>query len=474
MEDENHFYFDSRANDMELWLVLLPFDSDSEKPTLLDIKNSCIIEGFQCELNEELIEKKIKNHTAIDSSEFLIGNGVQPKKGKDAFIEFCVLDPRGKLNVFDEYNRKDYRTHTQLICVKKDQELLQYFQETLGEAGINVLGQIIEGLKGKAIDITFGKNVSFIADLNTLYAKCEGCFFFDSNICYVDEVYIIDKDLDMGIGNIDTRIPILIQGDVKPGFKVKSLEDIRIEGNVEESIIRSEKGKVLINGGVIGQKSAIIYGKKGVHIKYSHHAMISSDSDIIIEESLIQSTVSCGKTLVLSSIDHGSIIGGSIRISNSIKAQKIGSPSEPRTNIFMGFDFEYEPKLHELDKKILSFEKEIVELKDDILGCEKLIHLYKNNSTDQQDQYKRRQKIIEKINKTDKMLSQVKIDLSDLEKKALLKDVSSIEISDIIYGNTFVYMRSKFLNISDELNNVKIYLRPIEKEIEIVVPEKND
>jgi len=474
MEDDNCFYFDSRVDNMELWLVLLPFDSDSEKPTLLDIKNSCIIEGFQCELDEELIERKLKNYSTLDSSEFLVGNGAQPKKGKDAFLEFCVLDPRDKLNVFDEYNRKDYRTHTQLICVKKDQELLQYFQETSGKAGINILGQAIEGIKGKAIDITFGKNVSFIADLNTLYAKCEGCFFLESNICYVDEIYIVDKDLDMSIGNIDTTIPILIQGDVKPGFTVKSLKDIRIEGNVEESIIRSEKGKVLINGGVVGRKSAIIYGKKGVHIKYSHHAIISSDSDIIIEESLIQSTVSCGKTLVLSSTDHGSIIGGSIRISNSIKAQKIGSPSEPRTNIFMGFDFEYEPKLHEFDKKILSYEKEIIELKDDILDCEKLIHLYKNNSTDQQHQCQRRLKTIEMINKTEKMLSEVKNDLSNLEKKALLKDVSLIEISNIIYGNTFVYMRSKFLNISDELNNVKIYLRPIEKEIEIVVPEKND
>jgi uncharacterized protein (DUF342 family) len=130
--------------------------------------------------------------------------------------------------------------------------------------------------------------------------------------------------------------------------------------------------------------------------------------------------------------------------------------------------------LHELDKKIISFEKEIIELKDDILDCEKLIHLYKNNSSDQQDQCLRRQKIIETINKTEEILFQAKKELSDLEKKALLEDVSSIEISDIIYGNTFVYMRSKFLNISDELNNVKIYLRPIEKEIEIVVPEKND
>jgi uncharacterized protein (DUF342 family) len=474
MEDENYFYFDSRTNDMELWLVLLPFGSDSEKPTLLDIKNTCIIEGFHCDLAEVLIEEKIKNHSTIDSSEFLIGNGVQPKKGKDAVLEFCVSDPRDKLNIYDDYDRKDYRTHTQLICVKKDQELLQYFQETSGKAGVNILGQIIEGIKGKAIDITFGKNVSFIADLNTLYAKCEGCFFLENNICYIDEVYIVDKDLDMSIGNIDTTIPILIQGDVKPGFQVKSLEDIRIEGNVEESIIRSEKGKVLINGGILGQKSAIIYGKEGVHVKYSHHAMISSDNDIIIDESLIQSNISCGKTLVLSSTNHGSIIGGSIRISDSIKAQKIGSPSEPRTNIFMGFDFEYEPKLHELDKKIISYEKEIIELKDDILDCEKLIHLYKNNSSDQQDQCLRRQKIIETINKTEEILFQAKKELSDLEKKALLEDVSSIEISDIIYGNTFVYMRSKFLNISDELNNVKIYLRPIEKEIEIVVPEKND
>jgi len=470
-EENTFFLFENKLDNMELWLVLLPTISISDRPNLLDIKNSFIIEGYQCPFDEEKITNLLNIYPEDDILEDKIGVGKLPEEGSNAKINLHVDNPTDQLVVINSSDRVDYKTHTRFVFVKKEQELLTVERETSGDTGEDIYGKPIEAAKGNSVDLSFGKNVEFIPEMNTLYAKADGCFMIESNKYYVNEVYIIDKDLDMKIGNIEIDIPIYIQGDVKPGFYVKSSKDIFIDGNVEGSIIRSEGGQVIIKGGILGQNSAIIYGKMGVQAKFAQNVMLSSEQDIIIESSIIQSTICCGQSLNLIGGDHGSIIGGTIRISKLIKSNNIGSASEPRIDIYMGFDFQYEEELHQLDKKIFYYEKVVSELNIELEKCLRKLKLYRSESAEYEVTLKKKSFIENDFSLKKSILDETKLELNTIEEKALLTTESMIEVSNIIYGNTYIHMREEKLNINNEIKKAKILLRPKNKEIEVLLPE---
>lgn len=466
-DQAEYFHLDVRNKAMELWMTLYPCHQEERRPQPKAIFSTVMKKGYQCEVDPDLIAKEIENYPKDEAREVLIGEGQPPRHSKDGRLEFHVQDPAELLQVIDETDRVDYRTHFRFVDVKKDQELVTVIAPSESLEGKNIFGESIPARVGKPAEVHPGKNITYLRDNGTLYASKDGCLLHHKGAFRIEEVFIVDGDLDMKTGNIETGTRVLIWGNVLPGFTVRSTQDIRIMGNVEGATVESSEGAVVIGGGIHGQRVGVVRASKGIRCKFAQLALLSTEGLVEVEDSLLHCTISCGNRLVVRGGRHAAITGGSIRIRRSIEAKVIGSPSEPHTDIVMGFDFKYEDQLHQLDRELQTAKKELEELRAQLDDIERLIKVYPKDSPEEHEQ----KRLLVELKK-EEIHARVHIEETGakvrvIEDKALLDEKSWIKVHGSVHGNTVVHMHNRHQKIESEIHGVTIELDPRQGTIDI-------
>jgi len=95
-----------------------------------------------------------------------------------------------------------------------------------GVDGVNVFGKTIDFKKGRNVDFNNGKNTYISQGGLQLKANTDGCVEISNGKVYVNDVYVVN-DVDNETGNIDFVGDVVINGDVKAGFSVKSRETLK-------------------------------------------------------------------------------------------------------------------------------------------------------------------------------------------------------------------------------------------------------
>jgi uncharacterized protein (DUF342 family) len=462
---DDNFSFIIKNNNSEVWIVLKS-TFEIEESSMTDINNHFIIAGYKSQLLEEQVKTLFENYKVGVDNEICISKSKKAINGIDASYELLVEDPRNKIKINEEDIRVDLKTHLNLVHVLEGQEIMKVIPETFGEQGYDVFGDLIEPIVGKTLDIKFGKNTTYDNDSNILFSLKSGLLKYEGDTIYIEESLVVDGDLDISIGNVNTEVPIIVTNDIKSGFSVISEKDILVQGNVEGADVQSTNGRVVILGGVLGQNKANIYGLEGIDSKFVLNANLTSKGDIKIEDSIIYSNINCGKTLTLFGETHGVIIGGNIRITNTIKSKSIGSINEPTVHIYMGFDFKFENEIKELDKNILLLRNDIDVVTNSLVEVNLKLSRLKSGEDygvflDRKHKYEIHLIDLKK-DFNDKMKS-----LKRVERESLLDVDSEIYVTKNIFRNTHLHMFRKSIKIDNELNNVKITYKPNVDEINI-------
>lgn len=456
---KSKYQFEPSEDGMELWLFLFPSTEGEPRLEVGDILELMLEEGYQCELLIDDIETHL-NEKRDETVKILAGRGSHPKNGRDGYLEFHVEEPNQNFLKEDLQERIDYRTHFRFIDVRKDQELLTVHPPQKGIPGKDVFGKIIVAKEGVSVSAVGGKNIQHIRETGVMYAAVDGCFLRDNNTFRVEDVFVVNGDLDMHVGNIDTHSRVLIHGNVLPGFSVRSSSDIQIMGNVEASNIISERGWVKVEGGVLGKHSSRIKAPKGFSCKFAQQALISSEGVIEVEDSLMFCTISCGDRLIVQGGKHSVIIGGSIRIHRSIEAATIGAPSEPLTTLTMGFDFSYEDELHRLDIQKVELVKSLEMLSEQEKVCEReLLKLAKGSPAlfDLKNDliHLKKESLLLKVS-----ISDLDKNISDVEQKALIYDQAWVRAKKSVHGNTLIRMCRVSHKVENEVSDALFELDP--------------
>jgi len=472
MEDveQSTFSIEASEDKMELWLTLHPVEEGQTCAILDDILEVVMEENYQCELLVEEIEKA-RESDLEKSQRVLIGTGTPAINGCDGYFEFHVEEPTNNFISEDDHEQIDYRTHFRFVDVRKDQELLTVHPPSQSVPGRDVLGNILPAKEGLPVSAVGGRNIQYIRENGVMYATADGCFLRNKNTFQVDEVFVVNGDLDMSIGNIDTLSRVMVHGNVLPGFKIRSASDIHVMGNVEASDLLSENGWVRIEGGVLGKNASRIKAPKGFTCKFAQQALISSEGVIQIEDSVLFCTISCGDRLIIKGGKHAVVSGGNIRIRKSIEVSTIGAPSEPLTTLTMGFDFSYEDELNLLDQQKVDILNNIDALEEQVKMCESTILKMAKGDP---EALGRKKELIHF--KKESLLLKIQADevgkkISDVEDKALCFDHAWIRASKSIHGNTLVKMSRRVLKIENEVKEALVELDP-KNELIIINGEK--
>ncbi|MFA5657799.1 MAG: FapA family protein [Oscillospiraceae bacterium] len=289
-----------------------------------------------------------------------VASHTPPVNGKDGKIEYLFeKNVSGEL-VEDARGFVDYKDLHIVRNITAGTVIGNIIPETQGEPGTTVLNTPIKQVLGVPPKPELGENVIVNEEKTQIVAKQNGNLVFSGGRFHVKTTLKMDGDIDASTGNIDFIGDIIIRGDIKEGFIVKSAKTITVYGSAYGSFLTAGEA-IIIKNGAIGS-SLIANGR--IEIDFAENAKIRC-SELLKANSLYFCDVYCRGEVNLT-MRNGSIMGGRLVCTQTLTALNIGSRNYTPTHIVVG------------DNAILTEEKDrleirIKELNGDIEKCNKIL-----------------------------------------------------------------------------------------------------
>ena len=307
-------------------------ESEGKFPSDTEVYGAIREAGIIYGVNKQIIAKILSDSRPVN--EMIFANGQSPIKGENAkLIWYLNLSSSSKPTITAQ-GKADFKQIKQLVCIKKGQNIVSQLPPTDGVDGKNVMGETI-CTAGKDIILPSGENTEISADGLTLFSKIDGCAFLKAGKVNVDNVYHIRRNVDFSTGNVKFDGTILIEGDVRSGFRVEATDSIYIKGNVGAADIYSRRGDVIVQLGILGKGRAKILAGRGLRSGFIQDATVSVKKDIIVSHYIINSSIiSGGKVKLLQ--NEGLIRGGKTFADQGIDVLEVGSSNNISTEIGVG------------------------------------------------------------------------------------------------------------------------------------------
>jgi len=283
------------------------------------LKEAGVISGIEKEILRKIQKQKGTVH------EMLIAKGVDVVKNEPDTINWSldIADKnRPKINID---GKADYKKLQQFMAVNKDDEILTITRGQTGVPGMTVTGHKIPIPTGdKPLKMPAGKNTRISSDGLTLYANIDGVAMLKEGEVVIDNVYHIHGDVDFNTGNVKYNGTVMIDGDVRSGFRVEATDSIYVHGSVEAAEIYSKNGSIVIKNGVLGRNRARILAGDDLNCGFMQDTIASVKNDVIIKHYAINSNITSGGKIIVTE-NEGLIRGGKAVAEKGIELLVAGS-----------------------------------------------------------------------------------------------------------------------------------------------------
>lgn len=292
---------------------------------------------------------------------YVIATATPPVDGEDGKIifNFSTDELTGAPRVIDDSGKVDYRLLDLYVPVEENQLLVTRTLATEGTAGVSVKGTTIKQKKSKEVVMPRGKNVNVNEDRTEMHSICAGLVEFINGTVTVSNVYKVNGDVDMSVGNIDFDGSVHITGTIRSGHVVKATGGITVDGSIEAATVMSG-GNVEVKGGMQGAGKGKIEAKGAVSVLFIERGIIIADGHVKVDV-CVHSTVETSSTLHALG-KRGAIIGGHVTAANDIVANFIGALSGAKTEIEVGVMPRKRARVQEIEKELERIKTETVKL----------------------------------------------------------------------------------------------------------------
>ncbi len=306
------------------------------------IKMNGVVFGIREEKIQVLVSRALKAKDDptifLETIEDVIAEGQAVKNGENSKLEILFEQQTeaqaiAAAHATEEAEKVDFKNVKSIINVKKGQALAKKLPFTEGVPGITVNGKEIAAEPGQDIKFVLGRGVEVAIGQPDLYlAANDGQVIYKENKLQVLEIYEIPGDVDMSIGNINFVGTVIIHGNVGE-FKIVAGEDVLIDGVADGTDIKAG-GRVMVKGGIIGKKAHVVCNGE-ITCKYIRNAYVESETNIIVNEAAMHSTLIAGQKIVVLGA-KGLIVGGTTVAGQEVNAKTIGSNLATPTEIEVG------------------------------------------------------------------------------------------------------------------------------------------
>ncbi len=289
------------------------------------VRQAGVTKGIDSSLLQDLVAKK------ENVRDLVFARGRPAEKGNNARINWHIEQPDVLRPLAPNGGRIDFKKTRLFESVKENQILAVKIPAAKGRDGYTVDGRVLDST-GRDISLPAGRNTRILEDGLTLVADKDGSVIFDNEKVNVENVYHIRGDVSYTTGNIKFNGPVVIEGDVRSGFRVEARDAVFIGGNVEAASVYSQKGDITIQCGVVGKNRAKILAGNNLICGFIQDATVGVRGDVIICHYIINSEVSAGRRVILNK-NEGLIRGGCITADYGILVRNVGSAKNVHTEL---------------------------------------------------------------------------------------------------------------------------------------------
>lgn len=317
------FVIEVSRDSKEAYLVL---DNMTNSISREQINKSLGGVGVKYGIKEEQVEYIIERWPKVFRE--LIAEGSEPIDGEDAILKMTKDFKENLIPEETEDGQVDFKLLNLILPIEAGEILQIRTPPVQGTPGYNIFGKEIPANPGKDKNLDMGENTQISKDGLQLVSTTAGFLQInDRGQIGVRPVYTVPEDVDYSTGNVNYKSDVLVRGDVRAGFEVKSGGDIRIYGAVEDAFVEA-KGSVFINGGVLSSGKARIKAGGDVHVGFIQNGTIEAGGSIFIRIEALGSRLVAKKDIEVLKRD-GRIVGGDIEVGGWVVAQVIGAEHCP-------------------------------------------------------------------------------------------------------------------------------------------------
>jgi len=342
-----------KEEELEAWLVVPIFGEEGAVKAILtaeDAFKALKAKGVENGILEDEIQRIFRD--AVFEQEVLVARGTPPVQGEDGKIEYYFKTSREMRPKEDEDGRIDYREISFLENVKQGDKLCRKIPATSGRAGISVTKKPIPPQEGRTALLPQGPNTEIApADSDLLIAAGNGCVTINqAKLVEVQPKLEIKGDVDFSTGNINFVGALVINGDVKAGFKVAVSGDLEINGTVEDAEVRCG-GNALLKMGFTGHNKGLVTTAGDLTVKFAQNQQIQCEGNLYLGGELMHCDTKVGGDVIASG-RKGAIIGGQVQARGSVEVCQLGSINFTPTVIEAGCNFKALERKQEIRQEL--------------------------------------------------------------------------------------------------------------------------
>lgn len=365
------------ADKMSVVCRFYPFSTAGEALTGDSIKQELAFRGVKRGIDENAIGDFLSDKKYC--TDYILAKGLEPTCGEDAKIEyFFNTNPNAKPKLNEDGSVDFFDLQTICKC-EAGQELARLTKEVRGDAGYNVVGDILQPREVKKLMLKYGRDIDLSEDGCTISSRVNGHVSLVDDKVFVSNVYEV-VDVDTSTGNIDYQGDVLVTGNVKAGFCVEAEGNVEIRGFVEGAMINAS-GDVIIARGMNGMGKGIIKAGGNVVAKFFENTNVTAGG-YVHAEAILHSKISAKGDVEVTG-KKGFITGGVIRSLGTVSAKTIGSDMGVDTEIEVGVDPTIKNRYNALEASIAADSKKIAQIEPVILTFSKRIKSGDKLSVDQ-------------------------------------------------------------------------------------------
>ena len=428
--------------ELEARVVLLPPEPGGAEMEYETAKQKVLQTGVNHGLDEQalklVLEEKKYNESVV------VASATMPVDGENGKIIFNFqTDPTTGRPKELEDGKVDYKSLDLFVPCTEGQLLVSRKLATEGTPGSTVKGKVIKQRTGKNVVLPKGKNVIVNADKTEMFAQSSGMVEYIQGSVNVMNVYMVDGDVDVGVGNIDFDGSVQVSGNVLSGHVIKATGSVVIGGVVEASEIISG-GNVEVKRGMQGMDRGRIKADGSISLLYIERGSAVAGGTITVDAS-IHSIIEAGESLIARG-KRGSIIGGRAIAADEIIANSIGSVSQAQTEVEVGVMPQKRAKLSKLEKELEKLAGEMTKLDqlDTYLSRAK-----EKLDSETYDKLFRSGKENRKNN--DEQMTQCTSEINDLKDELEHAISGRIHVFDTVYAGARITIGSDTLKVHDDI-----------------------
>lgn len=340
-------------DNMSVTARFFPASDTGSKMEVKEFLNDLTFRQIRFGVQEDRIREAFEKEEYC--TDIVVAQGMPPKQGKDAFIEyFFNTDPHARPTMKEDGSVDFFNLNTINHC-KAGYVLAKLTPAVPGQDGMTVLGTRIKPKEVKHLKLRFGKNIDISADMLVLTSKVSGHAALVEGQVFVSDVLSVEN-VDNSTGNIEYEGSVEVHGNVQSNFSVKAQGNIVVNGLVEGAHLEAG-GDIIIARGMAGMSKGEIKAKGNIVAKFFENATAVAGG-YITTESILHSRVSAGSEITVGG-KRGFITGGNVVAAKQIKVKTLGSSMGASTTVEVGADPGIKQELVQLQKDVAEVTKQI-------------------------------------------------------------------------------------------------------------------